>query len=164
MSSEAHHRLARSAGVFTFATLLSRILGYARDTLVANFFGAGIAADAFYAAFRFSNFFRRFFGEGNLSASFVPVFSEYMEKHGQEKSQEFFQVMSTLLSILLLIVTILGIVFAPQITIWIAMGFERTPARFDLTVTLTRLMFPFLFFISMAALVTGVLNTVRSFF
>ncbi|OGR89081.1 MAG: murein biosynthesis integral membrane protein MurJ [Elusimicrobia bacterium RIFCSPLOWO2_01_FULL_59_12] len=144
--------------------MLSRILGYVRDSLVANFFGAGLAADAFYAAFRISNLFRRLLGEGALSASFIPVFSEYAEKHGKEKTQRFFSVMFTTLLALLVALTALGVMFAPQITRVIAMGFERTPERFDLTVTLTRYMFPFLLFISLAALLTGVLNAFHSFF
>lgn len=164
MSTERQHRLARSAGVFTGATMLSRVLGYARDSLVANFFGAGVAADAFYAAFRISNLFRRLLGEGALSASFIPVFSEYAEKRGKEATQRFLNVAFTALLCLLLVLTVLGIAWAPQITRVIAMGFERTPERFELTVSLTRYMFPFLLFISLAALVTGVLNAFRVFF
>ncbi len=144
--------------------MLSRILGYARDSLVANFFGAGAAADAFYAAFRISNLFRRLLGEGALSASFIPVFSEYAEKHGKEETQRFLNIMFTMLLTLLVILTALGIIFAPQVTRVIAMGFERTPDRFALTVSLTRYMFPFLLFISLAALITGVLNAFHSFF
>src|SRR5437879_887364 len=75
LSMDSQHHLARRAGIFTSATMLSRILGYVRDSMVANFFGAGAAADAFYAAFRISNLFRRLLGEGALSASFIPVFS-----------------------------------------------------------------------------------------
>src|SRR3954452_23356172 len=115
MPAERHeHRLARSAGIFTGATILSRILGYLRDTMVAGFFGAGSAADAFYAAFRISNLFRRLLGEGALSASFIPVFSEYAEKHGKEETQKFFNIMFTTLLVLLSALTILGMIFAPQ--------------------------------------------------
>jgi putative peptidoglycan lipid II flippase len=156
--------LARSAGVFTGATMISRILGYARDSLVAHFFGAGVAADAFYAAFRISNLFRRLLGEGALSASFIPVFTQYHKNEGHEKTQEFLNVMWTVLLVILSTLTILGILFAPQITRLIATGFENTPERFALTVTLTRWMFPFLLFVSMAALLTGVLNSFHSFF
>ncbi len=91
--SHPHHRLARSAGIFTSATLLSRILGYFRDTMVAAFFGAGPAADAFYTAFRISNLFRRLLGEGALSASFVPVFSEYTQKKSKKETQLFLNTM-----------------------------------------------------------------------
>jgi len=164
MSTQHHQQLARSAGIFTGATMLSRILGYARDSMVANYFGAGIAADAFYAAFRIANLFRRLLGEGALSASFVPVFSEYSEKHGPQKTQEFLNILFSVLVVILVVMTVLGIVFAPQITSLIAMGFEKTPERFELTVTLTRCMFPFLLFVSLAALITGVLNSLRVFF
>ena len=164
MASSHHHQLARSAGVFTGATMISRILGYARDSMVAHFFGAGAAADAFYAAFRISNLFRRLLGEGALSASFIPVFTRYHETEGHEKTQEFLNTMWTMLLIVLTVLTILGIIFAPQVTRLIAMGFEKTPERFALTVTLTRWMFPFLLFVSMAALLTGVINSFHSFF
>lgn len=160
----SHHHLARSAGVFTGATLLSRILGYARDSLVANFFGAGIAADAFYAAFRISNLFRRLLGEGALSASFIPIFSDYAEKHGEEKTKHFFQATFTVLLVILVVLTAIGILLSPQITSVIAKGFKETPERFELAVTLTRSMFPFLLFVSLAALISGVLNTYRIFF
>lgn len=164
MSTKHHHQLARSAGIFTGATMLSRILGYARDSAVATLFGAGAAADAFYAAFRISNLLRRALGEGALSASFIPVFTEYSEKDGKEKTQEFLNTMFTTLLVLLIVITALGMIFAPQVTKLIAMGFEKTPERFALTVVLTRYMFPFLMFISMAALITGVLNSFGSFF
>src|SRR5882762_7113675 len=113
MTSDHHHKLARRAGIFTGATMLSRILGYARDSIVADFFGAGAAADAFYAAFRISNLFRRLLGEGALSASFIPVFSEYAERHGKEQTQRFLNIMFTTLLTILLIVTALGLLFAP---------------------------------------------------
>jgi len=144
--------------------MLSRLLGYGRDTMVAAFFGAGPAADAFYTAFRISNLFRRLLGEGALSASFVPVFSEYTQKQSHEETQRFLNTMFTTLLAILSVITLLGIVFAPQITRVIARGFEPGSERFALTVTLTRYMFPFMLFISLAALITGVLNAFHSFF
>lgn len=159
-----HHRLARSAGVFTGATLLSRILGYLRDTLVAAFFGAGAAADAFYTAFRISNLFRRLLGEGALSSAFVPVFSDYTQKQTKEETQRFLNAIFTTLLVILSILTVMGIVFAPQLTRLIARGFDPGSERYALTVTLTRCMFPFMLFISLAALITGVLNAFSSFF
>ena len=144
--------------------MLSRILGYGRDTMVAAFFGAGPAADAFYTAFRISNLFRRLLGEGALSASFVPVFSEYTQKQSKEETQKFLNTMFTTLLAILSVITILGVVFAPQLTRVIARGFDPTSERFALTVTLTRYMFPFMLFICLAALITGVLNSFHSFF
>ena len=164
MSTHPHHKLARSAGIFTGATLVSRLLGYVRDTLVANRFGAGAAADAFYAAFGVANLLRRILGEGALSASFIPVFSEYGEKHGKERAQDFLNVMFTLLCLSLIALILAGVFLAEPLTRLIAMGFERTPERFALTVILTRYMLPFLLFICLAALLTGVLNALHSFF
>jgi putative peptidoglycan lipid II flippase len=162
--TEKNHHLARSAGIFTGATLLSRILGYIRDTMVAAYFGAGPAADAFYTAFRMSNLFRRLLGEGALSASFVPVFSEYTQKKTKEETQRFLNTMFTTLFAVLATMTLAGILFAPELTRLMARGFEPGSERFELTVTLTRYMFPFILFICLAALLTGVLNAFRSFF
>jgi putative peptidoglycan lipid II flippase len=164
MSTDNHHKLAKHAGIFTGATMVSRILGYFRDTMVAAFFGAGPAADAFYTAFRISNLFRRLLGEGALSASFVPVFSEYTQKQSKEETQRFLNTMFTTLVVILSVITLIGIVFAPQLTRLIARGFDPSSERFQLTVTLTRYMFPFMLFICMAALITGVLNAFYSFF
>ena len=163
MSSE-HHKLAKRAGIFTGATMLSRILGYFRDTMVAAFFGAGPAADAFYTAFRISNLFRRLLAEGALSAAFVPVFSEYTETKSHAETQRFLTTIFTTLLVILAVITIAGIVFAPQLTRVVARGFEPGSERFALTVTLTRYMFPFMMFICLAALITGVLNAFYSFF
>src|SRR5712691_4792851 len=109
MSTQRHHRLARRAGIFTGATLMSRLLGYFRDTMVAAFFGAGPAADAFYTAFRISNLFRRLLGEGALSASFVPVFSEYTEKKSHAETQRFLNTIFTTLLVILAAITVAGI-------------------------------------------------------
>src|SRR3954463_7055749 len=116
MPSDHHHTLARRAGIFTGATMLSRILGYFRDTMVAAFFGAGPAADAFYTAFWISKLFRRLLGEGALSASFVPVFSEYTQKQTHEETQRFLNTIFTTLLVILSAITIIGVVFAPQLT------------------------------------------------
>ena len=162
--SKHHHQMARSAGIFTGATLMSRLLGYFRDTMVAAYFGAGPAADAFYTAFRISNLFRRLLGEGALSASFVPVFTEYTEKRSREETQRFLNTIFTTLLVILSVITIVGVIFAPQLTRLIARGFDPSSERFALTVTLTRYMFPFMLFICLAALITGVLNAFQSFF
>src|SRR5258706_11653783 len=126
MSCDPHHKLGKRAGIFTGATMLSRILGYFRDTMVAGYFGAGPAADAFYTAFRISNLFRRLLGEGALSASFVPVFSEYTQKQTKEETQRFLNTMFTTLVSILLAITITGVIFAPQLTRLIARGFDPT--------------------------------------
>ncbi|MFC1501500.1 murein biosynthesis integral membrane protein MurJ [Elusimicrobiota bacterium] len=145
-------------------TVISRILGYVRDMMVANLFGAGFVADAFYAAYRIPNLLRRLLGEGALSASFIPVFSEYLSKKTKKETQEFLNIVFTALTILLSVLTVLGIIFAPQIAKLIAYGFTSNPEKLALTITLTKLMFPFLLFICLAALLMGILNTLHKFF
>lgn len=154
----------RRVGKFSFATLLSRILGYARDALVAYLFGGEFLTDAFYTAFRTSNLLRRLLGEGALSSSFVPVFSVSLKKEPKEEVQEFFDSIFTSLVVILFGLTVAGMIFAPEITHLIAPGFKAHPEKFELTVRLTRWMFPFFFFICLAALLTGVLNSLKHFF
>ncbi len=151
-------------GAFASATFLSRILGYVRDSLVASYFGGGIQTDAFYAAFKIPNLLRRFLGEGALTAAFVPVFTETMQKKGKEEAQKLFEALVSGLLLVLSIVVVLGIIFAPQITQLISWGFTRDPEKFALTVQLTRLTFPFLMVICVAALVAAVLNSAGRFF
>src|SRR3989339_1560142 len=157
-------KLTHHAGKVAAGTMVSRILGYLRDMLVAHTFGAGFAADAFYAAYRIPNLFRRLLGEGALSASFIPVLSDYLHNKSREETQKFINSLFTVLTLILLALTALGIIFAPQLVNIIAYGFTSDPDKLALTIDLTRLMFPFLFFICLAALVLGVLNTLSSFF
>ncbi|MGQ0645366.1 MAG: murein biosynthesis integral membrane protein MurJ [Elusimicrobiota bacterium] len=166
--SETHsaaRRLGRRAGIVSAATLASRVLGYARDALVAYAFGGGHLTDAFYAAFRLPNLFRRILGEGSLTPAFVPVFSEHVSAGERPKAAEFFQTLFTTLAVLLAVLVALGILFAPAVTRLVAWGFETTdPEKFDLTVRLTRQMFPFLLFVCLAAVSAGALNTMGHFF
>lgn len=157
-------KIMKYIGFVTTGTMFSRILGYARDMLVAWFFGGGLFADAFYAALRIPNLFRRLLGEGALSASFVPVFSEYIATKDKEETQKLFSVVFTALIIALLIMTSAGIILAPQITELFTWGFKKDPGKLELTVSLTRLMFPFLFFICLAAFLFSVLNSLKHFF
>ncbi|MBI3291438.1 MAG: murein biosynthesis integral membrane protein MurJ [Elusimicrobia bacterium] len=163
-SSDHAGQLVQQAASFSWATLLSRILGYVRDCAVAHAFGAGLVADAFYAAFRISNLLRRLLGEGALSAAFIPVFTEYLEQRGEGEARRLFQALTTLLVVLVGGITVLGIWQAPLVTRLIAAGFEQAPGKFTLTVLLTRLMFPFFFFVVLAALAMGVLNAGGVFF
>jgi putative peptidoglycan lipid II flippase len=132
--------------------------------LVAHLFGAGLAADAFYAAFRIPNLLRRLLGEGSLSASFIPVLSEYLHTKSKEETQELINVVFTTLLIVLTVLTVLGMIFSRQIVGIIAYGFANDPEKLQLTTDLTRLMFPFVLFICLAALGLGILNTLSSFF
>lgn len=157
-------KIAKYIGYVSAGTMFSRIAGYIRDMLVGWLFGAGMAADAFYAALRIPNLFRRLLGEGALSASFVPVFSEYQATKEKKETEKLFNTVFTTLLFVLLVVCIFGVIFAPQITRVIAYGFEKNPEKLSLTITLTRLMFPFLLFICLAAFLLAVLNSLKLFF
>ena len=140
-------QLAKNAGKTASGTVFSRILGYLRDMLVANLFGAGMFADAFYAAFRIPNLFRRLLGEGSFSAAFIPVFSQYLHTKEKSETQKFLNAVFTALSLILAAVCVLGMFFAPALVKIIAWGFTDDPEKLRLTVELTRLMFPFIVFI-----------------
>jgi putative peptidoglycan lipid II flippase len=155
--------IAGAAGIVAFGTLVSRVLGFIRDMILANLFGATIAADAFYVAFRIPNMLRELFAEGSMSAAFIPVFTEYLSKKSRSEAKELASAAFTTLLLLLCIVVTLGILFSPQLIHWIAPGFVRDAYKFSLTVSMTRIMFPFLLFISLAALAMGILNSTRRF-
>jgi len=156
--------IARAAGVLGAATMLSRIMGMVRDMVVSRLFGAGLYTDAFFAAFQIPNMMRRFFAEGALTSAFVPTFSEWYTKHGEEEARDLANICFTLLTIVLALVTVLGIVFSPVIVSLMFPGFAANPEKLSLTILLNRLMFPYIFFVSLVALCMGILNTVRHFF
>jgi putative peptidoglycan lipid II flippase len=154
--------IARATGIVGTATLLSRILGYLRDMVIAYFFGAGLATDAFFVAFRIPNTFRRLFGEGSLTVSFIPVFSEYLHHKEQRDWKELVNQAFTFLSVILAGVSLLGIIFSPVLIRVLAPGFDD-PDQIRLTVLMTRIVFPYLFFIGLVALSMGVLNALGHF-
>ncbi|MBW2428568.1 MAG: murein biosynthesis integral membrane protein MurJ, partial [Deltaproteobacteria bacterium] len=154
-------RVIKAAGVVGAATLLSRILGFVRDAVIAWFFGAGFSSDAFIAAFRIPNLFRRLFAEGSLSAAFIPVFTEYVVNNDQDEAFSLARSAFRLLSIILITATIGGILLSPWIVRLIAPGFDAE--KISLTVTLTRLMFPYFFCIGLLALCMGILNVLGHF-
>jgi putative peptidoglycan lipid II flippase len=156
-------RVTRAAGIVGFYTFLSRALGLARDILIANFFGSGMAADAFFVAFRIPNLLRRLFAEGSFSVAFIPVFTEYLQTRSEEEAFLLARVVSTFLVLILTGITILGIVFSPLIVRIIAPGFESMGEKYALTVLLTRVMFPYIFFVSVVALFMGILNSLKHF-
>lgn len=157
--------MVRRVGIVSFATLISRILGYGRDALVAHAFGGGALTDAFYAAFRLPNLFRRILGEGPLTSAFVPVFTEHLCRAGRQQANLFFQTLFTSLFTLLAVLVTLGMLGAPWLTQLIAWGFKaQDPEKFELTVRLTRQMFPFLLFVCLAAVTAGALNALGYFF
>src|SRR5262245_59489676 len=156
--------VARNVGLVSAATFLSRVLGLLRDQVFAAWFGAGTAADAFNMAFRVPNLVRDLFAEGAMSASFVPTFTEWHERQGDDAAWALGrQLMSTLLAVLLGLCT-LGWLFAPQIIGVIAGGFAAVPGKLALTVSLTRIMLPFLPAVALAAAAMGMLNARGVFF
>ncbi|MBI5058061.1 MAG: murein biosynthesis integral membrane protein MurJ [Nitrospirae bacterium] len=156
--------ITRAAGLMSAATFISRILGFIRDMIFALFFGATGLSDTFFAAFRIPNLLREFFAEGSMSAAFIPVLTEYRQKHGEEEANRLIRIAFTFIIIVVGIICLAGIIIAPAIVTVIAPGFLSSPEKFSLTVLLTRIMFPFLLFISLAALVMGALNTKKIFF
>jgi putative peptidoglycan lipid II flippase len=156
-------KVALAAGTVGTATLLSRIFGYIRDMVIASVFGAGMMTDVFIAAFRVPNFLRRLFGEGSLAVSFIPVFSEYITKQGESEAFKLAAAAIRLLFLVLSVITLLGVLAAPFIVKALAYGFIDTPEKYALTVSLTRIMFPYVFFIGMVALFMGVLNVLGHF-
>lgn len=163
MEREDAKRIARAASVVSSATMLSRVLGFIRDMVIAKLFGAGTATDAFFVAFRLPNMLRELLGEGALSAAFVPVFAESLAQRGREAAWKLFRKAFTLLSLILLGVSFLGVLLAPLIVAAIAPGFAAAPDKMRLTVFLTRVMFPYIFFIGLSALLMGVLNALEHF-
>lgn len=157
-------KIARAAGLMSVATFISRILGYVKDMVLAKFFGATGSADVFFVAFRIPNLLRELFAEGSMSSAFVPVVTEYQSKHGREEANRLVRAAFIFILVFVGIICVLGIIFAPVIVTAIAPGFLNEPEKFSNTVLLTRIMFPFLLFISLAALTMGALNTRGVFF
>ena len=156
--------IARAAGVLGAATMLSRIMGMTRDMVVSRLFGAGLATDAFFAAFQIPNMLRRFFAEGALTAAFVPTFSEWYSNKGEKETQALANVCFTVLTLAMAALTAAGMVFSPQLVHLMFPGFAANPEKVATTILLNRLMFPYIFFVSLVALCMGILNTVRHFF
>ncbi|MFP4158924.1 MAG: murein biosynthesis integral membrane protein MurJ [Desulfobacterales bacterium] len=154
-------QVTRAAGIIGLATLLSRILGFVRDMVIAWFFGAGRLSDAFFVAFRVPNLMRRLFAEGTLSMAFVPVFTEQMTRYGREEAFALARSAVRMLSLILALLTVAGIAGAPWIVKVVAPGFAGS--KFALTVTLTRIMFPYIICICLVALSMGILNSLGHF-
>ncbi len=151
--------LLKSLAAVSSITMLSRVLGFVRDTIVARFFGAGMATDAFFVAFKLPNLLRRVFAEGAFSQAFVPILAEYKTQQGEEATRTFIAYVSGLLTLVLALVTLVGILAAPWV-IWVtAPGFADTPEKFALTTDLLRVTFPYIFLISLSSLAGAILNT-----
>ncbi len=157
------HQISRAAGLIGAATFCSRILGFIRDIILANLFGANAAADAFYIAYRIPNLLRELFAEGSMSSAFIPVFTEYHSTRTKQEAWELASAAFTTLLTIVTIVTLLGILAAPSLVWLLAPGLRHDTAQLATTTLLTQIMFPYLLFVSLAALAMGVLNALRSF-
>lgn len=148
-------------------TFISRILGYVRDAVIAAIFGAGLSADAFFVAFRISNLFRRLLGEGALTSSFVPVYTDVLHERTPEQARSFVSTAFIVVLVLLILITIPCIIFSSEIVALMAPGFVESggveSGKFALTVTLTQWMFPFMVFVGLMAVAMGVLHSFRHF-
>jgi putative peptidoglycan lipid II flippase len=156
-------RIARAAGLMSVATFISRVLGYIRDMILAFYLGATGLSDTFFVAFRIPNLMRELFAEGSMASALIPVLTEYQSRE-REETVKLVRITFTFILIFVGLVCAAGIYFAPALVTVIAPGFLESPGKFSTTVLLTRIMFPFLLFISLAALLMGSLNTKRVFF
>ncbi|MFP4155056.1 MAG: murein biosynthesis integral membrane protein MurJ [Halothiobacillaceae bacterium] len=156
-------KLLKSTAVIGAMTMLSRVLGFVRDVLLARLFGAGAATDAFFVVFKIPNFLRRLFAEGAFQQAFVPVLSEYREKHGPEELKSFVDHMFGTLATVLLLVVSLGVIGAPLVILLFAPGFTDDPAQRALAEQMLWITFPYLFFISLTAFAASTLNTFGRF-
>ena len=151
--------LLNSLATVSSMTLVSRVLGFVRDAMIARIFGAGLATDAFFVAFKIPNLLRRLFAEGAFSQAFVPILAEYKNQRGAAATRMLIDHVSGVLGIALLLVTAAGVLGAPLIIAISAPGFTANPEKFALTVDLLRITFPYIVFIALTALAGGILNT-----
>ena len=154
--------LIKSTGTFSIFVIISRVLGYIRDVLIAIYLGSGPIADAFFVAFRIPNTFRRLFAEGSFNAAFVPSYSSELTS-GKKKSYNFANQIFNLLLISLLFLVLLIEIFMPGFVYLIAPGFYEDQSKLEMTTLLTRITFPFLLFISLASFFSAILNSHNKF-
>lgn len=157
------HRFLHSAGIVSAAVLLSRITGMVREVVMARLFGAGAANDAFQLALRIPSLTRNLFAEGALSSALVPVFSRSLATEGRREAAEISSLVATAVFLVVAPLCVLGMIFSPQLVRLLAPGFEHVPGKFELTVLLTRIMFPFLLLVALAAQAMAALNASGSF-
>lgn len=163
MPSGSPPRLARAASVVGGATALSRVLGFLRDMVIARAFGASAAADAFFVAFRIPNTLRELLGEGALSAAFIPIYNEVLVREGRPAAFRVAAAACRTLTVVLCLVVLAGVLLAPYLVAGMAPGFIATPGKFELTVALTRWLFPYILFVGLGALLMGLLNSLGHF-
>ncbi len=155
--------LLRALATVSSMTLLSRILGFVRDFVVARTFGAGLATDAFFVAFKLPNLLRRMFAEGAFSQAFVPILGEYKNQRGERETLLLIDHVTSILALVLFAVTAIGVAAAPLLVWMSAPGFAADAGKFELTIQLTRITFPYILFMSLVALAGGILNTMSRF-
>ena len=151
--------LLKALATVSSMTLLSRILGFVRDVVIARAFGAGLFTDAFFVAFRLPNLLRRLFAEGAFAQAFVPILGEYRNSRSAGDTRELVDHVATLLALALVLVSVIGVLAAPLIIYLTAPGFAASPDKFQVTVDLLRITFPYILFISLTSLAGGILNT-----
>ena len=156
-------KLIKSTGTVGSMTMVSRFLGYARDVVVASLFGATAGVDMFLLAFRIPNFLRRLFAEGAFSQAFVPVLSEYKANRSPEEVKTLVDHVSGNLAAIVFVVTVLGILLSPVLVLIFAPGYAGDETKHEMTTHMLRITFPYIFFISITALMGGVLNTYKKF-
>jgi putative peptidoglycan lipid II flippase len=155
--------LLRILATVSSLTMVSRVLGFVRDFLIARIFGAGLLTDAFFVAFKIPNLLRRLFAEGAFSQAFVPILGEYKNRSGMAETKSLIDAISTVLFLALVLAAALGMAAAPIIVYISAPGFAAEPEKFALTVQMLRITFPYILFISLVALSAGILNTWNKF-
>ncbi|MBL4719825.1 MAG: murein biosynthesis integral membrane protein MurJ, partial [Alphaproteobacteria bacterium] len=155
--------LFRSIATVGGWTMVSRVLGFVRDILIAGVFGASMFADAFFIAFKFPNFFRRLFAEGAFNAAFVPLFAGKLSVEGKRAALQFAAESASVLTTVLLAFTVAALLTMPWLMLGIAPGFVAHPEKFQLTVELTQITFPYLMFMALVALMGGMLNSLHRF-
>jgi putative peptidoglycan lipid II flippase len=156
-------KLVRSAGIVSIAIAFSRVTGLIREWFMAHYFGAGITYDAFLVGFRIPNLTRDLFAEGALSSAFVPIFTRYLTTKGKPEARELYNLVATTLIVAVGLFCLLGMTFSPQLVELFASPFHKVPGKFELAVSLTRIMFPFLLLVALAAQAMGVLNSTGQF-
>ncbi|MFJ4155009.1 murein biosynthesis integral membrane protein MurJ [Pseudomonas sp. NPDC089752] len=155
--------LLKSLAAVSSITMVSRVLGFVRDTILARVFGAGVATDAFFIAFKLPNLLRRIFAEGAFSQAFVPILAEYKTQQGEEATRTFIAYVSGLLTLVLALVTVIGVFAAPWVVWATAPGFVDNAEQYQLTTDLLRVTFPYILLISLSSLVGAILNTWNRF-
>jgi putative peptidoglycan lipid II flippase len=159
-----NNKLILHAGKVSCGIIISRFFGYIRDILIATTFGTSICADSFYVAIKIPNLIRCFFGENSFAISVIPVLSDYLNNHKKSETQNFLNVVFTLLLLVLILLSLLGIIFSPILIKLVAVGFKNNLTKISLTIEITRLIFPSIIFIGLSAYLLSVLNVLNIFF